>query len=51
MPEGQKTKSAKQMRFLMSKNTPLNPGELSKLKSEVRSGKVKIKGKKKRKGY
>lgn len=43
MPKGQHSKTRKQVGLLLSKNSPLNPAQKSKLKSELHSGKVKIK--------
>lgn len=40
---GAKTKSKKQVGLLLSKNSPLTEGQQSKLKSELHSGKVKVK--------
>jgi len=37
------TKSKKQVGLLLSKNSPLKPRQKSKLKSELHSGKVKVK--------
>ena len=42
MPKGQKTKSKKQVGLLLSKGSPLNAGQKSKLKRELHSGKVKV---------
>lgn len=39
-----KQKSAKQVRFLFSKGSPLKPGQKEKLAGELRSGVVKVKG-------
>lgn len=44
-----KTKSLQQVRFLLSKGSPLSKAEKETLKSELHSGKVKI-SKKKTKG-
>ena len=44
-----KTKSMKQVRYLLSKVSPLSGGQKSKLKSELHSGAVKIKGRAKMK--
>ena len=41
--KGAKTKSKKQVGFLLSKGSPLKPGQKSKLKRELHSGKVKVK--------
>ncbi|UCC74034.1 MAG: hypothetical protein JSV86_05605 [Gemmatimonadota bacterium] len=41
-----KKKSAKQVRYLMSKVSPLSSKQKSKLKSELHSGKVKVTKKK-----
>jgi len=38
-----KTKSMKQVGYLLSKVSPLTPKEQNKLKKELHSGKVKIK--------
>ena len=38
-----KTKSQKQVRYLLSKGSPLTSKEQTKLKKELHSGKVKIK--------
>jgi len=46
---GKKTKSAKQVRYLMSKVSPLKASQKEKLKGELRSGSVKIKGSRKKK--
>jgi hypothetical protein len=44
MPEGGvKVKSAQQVRFLLSKVSPLTPEQQAKLKGELHSGAVKIK--------
>ncbi len=37
-------KSGRQVRFLFSKGSPLDPGQKSKLAGELRSGAVKVKG-------
>jgi len=37
-----KTKSQKQVRYLMSSVSPLNPKQKAKLRSELRSKKVRI---------
>jgi len=42
-----KRKSAKQVRFLLGKTSPLTGGEQGTLKSELRSKKVKIKKRRK----
>lgn len=42
-----KTKSKKQVGFLLSKGSPLSDKQKSKLKGELHSRKVKVKGKKK----
>lgn len=44
---GQKTKSARQVRFLFSSGSPLAGEQKQKLASEIRTGKVKIRGKRK----
>jgi len=44
-----KRKSARQVRFLFSKGSPLSKGQKGKLVSELRSGKVKITKRKRRK--
>jgi len=41
--EGQKTKSLKQVGYLLSDGSPLNNNQKIKLKKELHSGKVKIK--------
>jgi hypothetical protein len=38
-----KTKSRKQVGYLLSKGSPLTPKEQDKLKRELHSGKVKVK--------
>ena len=38
-----KTKSRKQVGLLLSKASPLKPGQKSKLKRELHSGRVKVK--------
>lgn len=38
-----KKKSKKQVGLLLSKNSPLTPAQKNKLKSELHSGKVKVK--------
>ena len=40
---GAKTKSKKQVGYLLSKGSPLTKGQQDKLKSELHSGKVKVK--------
>jgi hypothetical protein len=40
-----KTKSRKQVRFLLSKGSPLTKKQTAKLKRELHSGKVKVKKK------
>ena len=45
----QKTKSKRQTRFLLSKGSTLSPTQKSKLKSELSSGKVKVRSKSRRK--
>jgi hypothetical protein len=42
-----KTKSKKQVGYLLSKGSPLSSTQQSKLKRELHSGKVKVSGKKK----
>jgi hypothetical protein len=44
-----KKKSLKQLRFLESKGSPLSEEQKHKMEKEIRTGKVKITGKKKRK--
>jgi len=44
-----KTKSRKQVGLLLSKNSPLSAKQKAKLKRELHSGAVKVKGKRKRK--
>lgn len=44
-----KTKSPKQVRYLMSKVSPLTPAQQLKLASELHSGRVKVRKKKKKK--
>ena len=44
-----KKKSKKQVGFLLSKGSPLTGGQKDKLKDELHSGAVKVKGKKKKK--
>ncbi len=39
-----KTKSGRQVRFLFSKGSPLEPGQQAKLADELRSGAVRVKG-------
>ena len=41
---GQKRKSPKQIRFLFSEGSPLSVAEKEKLKSEIRSGVVTVRG-------
>lgn len=43
----QKTKSKKQVGYLLSKSSPLTKNQQSKLKKELHEGKVKVKPKKK----
>ena len=43
MPHGRKTKSKRQVRFLLSKGTPLSKRQKSKLKRELHSRKVRVK--------
>ena len=51
MTKGKKTKSKKQVGFLLSdKVSPLSAEQKAKLKGELHSGKVKVAGKKKKKG-
>lgn len=38
-----KRKSKRQVGLLLSKNSPLKPGQKAKLKRELKSGKVKVK--------
>jgi hypothetical protein len=38
-----KTKSKKQVGYLLNKGFPLNSGQQSKLKKELHTGKVKVK--------
>lgn len=45
MPKGQHSKSKKQVGYLLSKGSPLSPAQKEKLKSELHSGKVKVKRK------
>ena len=40
-----KSKSKKQVGYLMSKGSPLTPKQKDKLKGELKSGKVKVKKK------
>ena len=42
-----KSKSSKQARYLLSGGSPLTPKQKKKLKGELKSGKVKIKRKRK----
>lgn len=42
-----KKKTLKQLRFLESKGSPLDKKQKTKMEKEIRSGKVKITGKKK----
>jgi hypothetical protein len=44
-----KTKSKRQVRFLLSKVSPLTSAQKAELKRELHSGAVKIKGKRKKK--
>jgi hypothetical protein len=44
-----KTKSLKQLRYLESKASPLTEKQKKKMEKEIRTGKVKITGKKKKK--
>lgn len=44
-----KTKSKKQVRYLLSKGTPLSGSQKAKLMSELHSGSVKVEGKAKKK--
>jgi len=44
-----KTKSKKQVGYLLSKGSPLSSTQQNKLKRELHSGKVKVSGKKKSK--
>lgn len=46
---GTKKKSKRQVRYLMSKGSPLSGAQKDKLEGELHSGKVKIKGGKKKK--
>jgi len=46
---GKKTKSKRQVGKLLGKGSPLTKREQDKLKRELHSGKVKVKGKKKKK--
>ena len=46
--KGHKSKSPRQVRFLFSKGSPLSPEQKGKLESELHSGAVKIKGKRKK---
>lgn len=43
--KSKKTKSARQVRFLLSKGSPLSTAKKGKLKKELHTGKVKIKKK------
>ncbi len=43
MAEHPTTKSRKQVGLLLSKGSPLKPRQKAKLKSEVKSGRVKVK--------
>ncbi len=49
MPPKKKTKSKRQVGFLLSSGSPLTGAQKDKLKSELHSGAVKVKGKKKKK--
>lgn len=40
--KGKKTKSKKQVGFLMSKNSPLTPKQKRKLEGELHSGAVRV---------
>lgn len=40
--KGKKTKSRKQVGFLLSKGSPLTGGQKETLKSELKSGRVKV---------
>ncbi len=42
-----KSKSGRQVRFLFSKGSPLEPAQKTKLAGELRSGSVRVKGGKK----
>lgn len=44
MAKGAKKKSKKQVGYLLSKGSPLSDTQKSKLKGELHSGKVKVKG-------
>lgn len=46
---GAKTKSKRQVRFLLSSGSPLSGEQKSKLKGELHSGAVKVRGGKKKK--
>jgi len=46
---GKKTKSKQQVKFLLSKVSPLSAQQKNKLKKELHSGAVKIKNSKKKK--
>jgi hypothetical protein len=48
MSKGAKTKSKKQVGFLLSSGSPLTDKQKSKLKGELHSGAVKVKGGKKK---
>ena len=51
MPKrGHKTKSKKQVAFLLSKGSPLSAAEKARLKGELHSGSVKVRKKRKRRG-
>ena len=49
MAYNRKTKSSKQARYLLSGGSPLTTKQKRRLKGELKSGKVKIKIKRKRK--
>lgn len=46
---GAKTKSKKQVGYLLSSGSPLSAAQKKKLKGELHSGKVKVAGRKKKK--
>lgn len=43
MPKGHHTKSMKQVRYLMSKGSPLSDSQKAQLAQELHSGQVKVK--------
>lgn len=48
MPKGRKTKSKRQVGYLLSSGSPLTPAQKDKLKSELHSGAVKVRKPRKR---